>query len=58
MVVDADSPDSGPDPRAKKSSTHIEFFWLCEECAPEMTLIFKSGVGVTTQPLSRVAVAS
>jgi hypothetical protein len=41
----------------KKSSHHIEFFWLCEECAPEMTLVFKSGVGVTTQPLMRSQVA-
>jgi hypothetical protein len=26
---------------------------LCEECAPEMTLIFKPGAGVTAQPLVR-----
>ena len=45
---------------AKKSAGHIEFFWLCEECSSEMTVIFKPGVGVTTQPLppSRMAAAS
>jgi hypothetical protein len=45
---------------AKKSASHIEFFWLCEECRLEMTVIFKPGVGVTTQPLppGRMAAAS
>jgi hypothetical protein len=61
MAVSADAADnpnliagSGP----KKSSHHIEFFWLCEECAPEMTLIFKPGIGVTAQPLTRSQVAT
>jgi hypothetical protein len=45
------------DPGTKKSSSHIEFFWLCEECAPEMTLTFKHGIGVTTQPVSRAQAA-
>lgn len=46
------------DPRMKKASSRIEFFWLCEECAPEMTLIFKPGVGVTAQPAVRAQVAA
>jgi hypothetical protein len=61
MAVSSD-PASNPNVIAgagpKKSSHHIEFFWLCEECAPEMTLIFKAGIGVTTQPLARSQVAT
>jgi hypothetical protein len=45
---------SGP----KKSSHHIEFFWLCEECAPAMTLTFEPGIGVTAEPLTRSQVAT
>jgi hypothetical protein len=56
MAVTANA-DSGADPGTKKSSRRIEFFWLCEECAPQMTLIFKPGVGVTAQPVARVQVA-
>lgn len=45
------------DSEMKKASSRIEFFWLCEECATEMTLTFKPGLGVTTQPLVRVRLA-
>lgn len=24
----------------------VEFFWLCEECAPRMTVVLKDGVGI------------
>lgn len=24
----------------------IEFFWLCEECAPRMTVVLRDGVGI------------
>jgi hypothetical protein len=50
-VADASNPltDAG----TKKISRHIEFFWLCEQCAPEMTLTFKPGIGVTALPLPR-----
>jgi hypothetical protein len=27
---------------------HLEFFWLCEECAAKLTLDYKKGVGITT----------
>jgi hypothetical protein len=53
MAVMPDNPNFALDPGTKKSSHRIEFFWLCEECAPEMTLIFKPGAGVTAQPLVR-----
>jgi hypothetical protein len=43
---DAPTQDTG----MKKTSRRIEFFWLCADCAPKMTLRFKVGEGVTVQP--------
>ncbi|HYK49939.1 MAG TPA: hypothetical protein VEU94_09450 [Terriglobales bacterium] len=31
-----------------KTVRHLEFFWLCEECAAKLTLDYKKGVGITT----------
>jgi hypothetical protein len=42
---------------AKRSSSHIEFFWLCEDCKGELTLTFKAEVGVTTVPLTHHTLA-
>jgi hypothetical protein len=42
----------------KKSGRHVEYFWLCRDCAAEMTLVFKPGVGVTTRPLASKSAAS
>ena len=39
----------GPD--GKKSIRRLEFFWLCDNCASTMTLIYEKGVGVKTKPL-------
>ena len=48
MAMSAENhPEGGS--AAKKSAGHTEFFWLCEECSSEMTVIFKPGGGVTTQ---------
>jgi hypothetical protein len=41
-----------PDPEGKKPARRVEYFWLCRDCAAEMTLVFKKGVGVTTKPLA------
>ncbi|MGA2695637.1 MAG: hypothetical protein ABSE92_06225 [Terriglobales bacterium] len=41
----------------KKSSRRIEFFWLCANCAPKMTLI-RNGEGVTVQPMAQARAAS
>jgi hypothetical protein len=47
-----DDPRMGvADPQGKNSSRHIEYFWLCDDCASVMTVSFKKGVGITTQPL-------
>ena len=44
-----------------KTVQNLEFFWLCDDCAGNLTLTYKKGVGVTTLPLpehSRAASAS
>ena len=35
-----------------KKAWKVELFWLCSDCAREMTIIFKDGVGVTTRALA------
>jgi|HubBroStandDraft_6_1064221.scaffolds.fasta_scaffold00011_136 hypothetical protein len=35
-----------------KKARRVEFFWLCGNCAREVTIIFKEGIGVTTMPLA------
>jgi hypothetical protein len=32
----------------ERTVRHLEFFWLCEECAAKLTLDYKKGVGITT----------
>ncbi len=50
--------NSDTDEGMDKTVRRIEFFWLCEECAQEMTVTFKPGVGVTTQPLAHAQLAA
>jgi hypothetical protein len=47
----------GKDDEMKKPIRRIEFYWLCENCADKMTLVFEKGVGVSAQPnvLTRAA---
>jgi hypothetical protein len=42
----------------KKFARRIEYFWLCDECAPRMTLTFKKGVGIKAMPSELVHVAA
>jgi hypothetical protein len=35
----------------KKHSHEVEFFWLCDKCAPKMTVVFRKGAGITTKAL-------
>ena len=44
----------GMDPSMKKSARHLEFFWLCDECASAVTLAYTKGRGIVTRPLARV----
>ncbi len=39
------------DPRTKRLPRHIEYFWLCSECARLVTLTFSGKTGVMTVPL-------
>lgn len=42
---------------AKKAPHRTEFFWLCNSCSQQVTLVYRPGVGVITRPLAlRVAV--
>jgi hypothetical protein len=35
------------------ASRHIEFFWLCNQCAAELTLGYQKGTGITVVPLPK-----
>lgn len=51
----------GPQPAGDKKPAHrIEYFWLCNRCATEMTLAYERGKGVVAVPLTRTrsAIAS
>ena len=51
----------GPQVAGEAKPAHkIEYFWLCSQCAPEMTLSYERGKGVVAVPLqqSRSAAAS
>ena len=37
------------DDEKKKHLRRIEFYWLCENCAGRMTLVFEKGVGVSVR---------
>ena len=36
---------------AKKPPSRTEFFWLCERCSTQMTVIYDQRVGITTRLL-------
>jgi hypothetical protein len=36
-----------------KASRRIEFFWLCNQCAAELTLGYKKETGITVVPLAK-----
>ena len=40
----------GNDDSMKKPLRRIEFYWLCEDCAEKMTLVFEKGAGVLARP--------
>ena len=51
-------PSFGADPELKRPSRGTEYFWLCDDCAPLMTLRFKRGSGVITEPLAKAKAAA
>ncbi len=40
----------GDDEETRKPLRRLEFYWLCEDCAEKMTLVFERGIGVSTRP--------
>ncbi|MGA9801028.1 MAG: hypothetical protein WBQ68_18580 [Terriglobales bacterium] len=36
-----------------KTSRHIEFFWLCDACAAELTLGYNKATGIRVVPLAK-----
>jgi len=36
----------------------VEFFWLCDECAAHMTVIFEQGRGLVVQPFGSMPPAA
>ena len=45
----------GQDDEQRKSLRRLEFFWLCEDCAEKMTLIFNKDSGVTVRPKEAIS---
>jgi len=33
-----------------KQMRRLEFYWLCQQCAPKMTLVSEKGIGVSVRP--------
>ena len=53
-------PSFGTDPTLGSLSRRLEFFWLCDDCAPLMTVSFEPGRGVVVvkaQAQARAALA-
>ena len=45
-------------PTQHKQGRCVEFFWLCNDCAPVMTLVYHADTGVVTQRLRKELKAS
>lgn len=48
--LDTDTGHVGADPDFREHGPRVEFFWLCDDCAANMTVVFKKGKGVTVRP--------
>jgi hypothetical protein len=53
-----EAPSFGADPTLERRSRRLEFFWLCEDCAPAVTLQYTPGSGVRVHPRTQAAVAA
>jgi len=40
----------GDDDLANRPLRRVAFYWLCEDCAAKMTLVFDKSVGVSVRP--------
>ena len=57
-AANGNGPSFGADTQAQSGTRRMEFFWLCEECAATMTLVFKKGTGVVPTPVLRAKAAA
>lgn len=48
----------GKDTELDKPLRRLEFYWLCENCAERMTLIFDKQSGVTVRPTDYASAAA
>lgn len=48
--VRSGGPEPGYENGVRKPGPHLEFYWLCDDCASRMTLAFEKGVGVSVRP--------
>jgi hypothetical protein len=51
MELETAEPDEAVLTRAGKAVRHAEFFWLCDRCAPRMTLEHTSNGNVVVKPV-------
>jgi len=42
----------------QKSVSTTEFYWLCDHCATQMTVVYREGIGVTVRPIAARKAAS
>ncbi len=54
LNVGNDIPVSSSLPQTTKAGSHIEFFWLCSDCASELTVDYDEGNGVAVVPLAKL----
>jgi hypothetical protein len=48
----------GADAEMKKPARRVELFWLCNECASKMTLVFCKDAGATVRPIAQAKAAA
>jgi hypothetical protein len=49
--------ESNPDSDNKRRVRHLEYFWLCDSCCRNMTVIAEKGNGVRVEPLPAFAIS-
>jgi hypothetical protein len=48
----------GADAEMKKPARRVELFWLCNECASKMTLVFSKDAGAAVRPIAQAKAAA
>jgi hypothetical protein len=48
----------GKDQKTKKPARRAEYFWLCEDCAAKMTLVFQQDGGIKIRPIAQAKAAA